>query len=312
MDLEELKLKNVLYYMQSFILTVGNTTFDVPRTMIGSLQVNKQFEDMVYPLYYISAQLPNWLYQEMVKDPDNIRVTMNLQYTLVDDPDKAQAGNSQLITEIQGRFLVIIPTTTQIGDASHQNQIAKSSGSFNQSYEYSEEASVEMAIYNEAAYRASFKNLNKIFQNVNLTDLLTWSFNKCGITNVLFDKADNNKSFSQFVILPQSGMKNILRLADEFKFHDGGSIVFFDLTESYFLNKKIGCTAWKNNEHKCIYIVSQAQFSETLGHFSGVHIDNEKKFSVLGIPEDSFDTMRPDNSPLLHDQPNMDFLTIRK
>ena len=310
MELDKLKLRNVLYFMQTFVLSFGNKTFDVPRTAIQTLHVDKQFEDQIYPLYYVSMFLPLWVYEELVKTPRDIHVTMHLQYTMVDDVDKAYVGSSKLTTEINGRFLAYIPYTTQPGDTTHQNQFAKASKTYNNTYEYSEGAMVEMALYNESAYKASFNKINAVLQSVTTTDALAYCLNTCGIKNVVLDKADNNQVFNQFIILPQSGMKNILRITDEFKFHSDGSIVFFDLMDSYIVSKKVGCRSWRNNEHKCIYIITQDEFSDTLDNFTGVHIDNDKKFTVIAITGDSFTTQKPDSSPLLRNQPQMDFLTI--
>jgi len=310
MDLESIKLKNVLYYMESFIINCGKLTFEVPRTMIGAFNVDKQFEDMIYPLYYVSAQVPLWVYEAITKDPRNLYVTMHLQYTLVDDVNKALAGNCQLMTEIKGRFLAYIPYSTQPADAAHQNSIAKESKTYNQTYEYNEGVLLEMALYNEAAYKASFNMNNMVLSGVNLTDIMGYLINVNGIKNVLLDKPDGSRSFSQFFILPQSGIKNILRVTDEFKFHQSGSIVFFDLVDGYIINKKIGCRVWKNNEHKCVYVMTLSQFSDGMDKFTGIYIDNDAKTTLIAISEDSFNVQKPDSSPLLREQPNMDFLTF--
>ena len=297
--------------MQSFVVSVGsNEPFDVPRTMIGAFNVIKNYDDMILPLYYVNFQAPLWLYEQMTADPENIRVTMNLQYTLVDDPDRALNGDCQLITEIAGRFAGMIPTTTEMADASHQNQISKDSGSYGQNFEFSEGATVEMAIYNENAYKASFDNLNMLFSNVAPMDVLTWCLNKSKLNNVLVQQGENNTVYDQFSVLPESGIKNILRIVDEFKFHKTGSIVFFDLLYGYILSKEPGCKVWRNNEHKCVYILTESQFSETMESYTGIWIDNNEKFTLLAITEDGFETKKPDNSPLMKEQPNMELLTV--
>ena len=310
MDLETIKLKNSLYYMESFLITCGDLSFDVPRTMIAAFNVEKQFEDMIYPLYYVSLMVPLWVYEKIMKKPRELYVTMHLQYTLVDDVNTALAGNSQLKTEIKGRFLAYIPYATQQADAEHQDSISKASKTYNQTYEYNEGVLMEMALYNEAAYKASFNINNAVLTGVNLADIMGYLITVNGIKNVLMDKPERNKNFSQFIILPQSGVKNILRITDEFKFHDPGSIVFFDLIDSYIISKKIGCRSWKNNEHKCVYIMTLSSFSDGLDKFTGIYIDESEKSTLLAISEDAFTIQKPDSSPLLRSQPNMDFLTI--
>ena len=312
MELDKLKLKNVLYYMQSFLLDVAGTEFDMPRTMIGSFQINKMYEEMVYPLYYINALLPPWLFAEMTKNPDDIHVTMDFQYALEDDVDKILRGDGKFKSEIKGKFKVVLPDLTQIADFTHQSQIAKADKSFKQGYSYNEAAMVEMLLYNESAYQAAYNTINDQLANVTPYDALIRVLNMCKINDGrLFSKPDNNKTYSQFNITPQCGVKNVLRIVDELTLHDPGSIVFFDLTDTYVITKKIGCYAWRNNEHKTLYIMSLAQFSETLERFSGIHIDDEKKESILLIPSDAFRIQRPDSSPDLRKGGESTFLMFQ-
>ncbi len=309
-ELDSIKLKNSLYYMESFIITCGDLNFEVPRTMIASFNVEKQFEDMIYPLYYVSMMVPLWVYEKITKDPRNLYVTMHLQYTLVDDVDSAYTGSPQFYTEIKGKFLAYIPYSTQPADAEHQDSISKESKTYNKTYEYDEGVLMEMALYNEAAYKASFNTNNAVLVGVNPADIMGYLLNVNGIKNVVMDKPDRATNFSQFIILPQSGVKNILRLTDEFKFHNEGSIVFFDLVDSYIVSKKIGCTSWRNNEHKCVYIMTLSSYSDGMDKFSGIYVNDKEKSTLLAINEDSFSIQKPDSSPLLRSQPNMEFLTI--
>ena len=311
MELDKLKLKNVLYYMQSFLITVGDTEFELPRTMIGSFMINKMYEEMVYPLYYMNVLLPPWLFAKMSKDPDNIRVTMDLQYALEDDTDKILRGEGKFKSEIKGKFKVRISDLTQIGDFSHQSELSKQDKSFDVGYAYNEAAMVEMLLYNEAAYEAAYNKINDQLANATPYEALVRCFRLCNIKNGVFSTPDNTKVYPQISIPNQSGVKNILRIVDEFHLHDPGSIVFFDLVDSYVITKKIGCYVWKNNEHKALYVTSMAAFSESMEPFSGVHIDDEKKESVLVIPTDAFTIQKPDNSPLLRDNGEQNFLRFQ-
>ena len=69
MDLLEMKLKKVLYYMQSFVLNAGGETFDVPRTMISLIDIDEYFDSMIYPMWYVSviAQLKKELLKQNLK-----------------------------------------------------------------------------------------------------------------------------------------------------------------------------------------------------------------------------------------------------
>lgn len=310
MELDKLVLHNVLYFMQSFQITVGKTSFDLPRTMIARIHVEKMYEEQVYPLWYISAYVPLWLYQEMVKVPDDLHVTMDLQYTLSQDLDDSLMGNTQLISEVKGRFKAIIPYQTEIADVSMQTEVSKASGSYNTGYEFNEGAMIELTLYNEKAYKAGFDIYNAVLKNISPINAMNYMLSQTGIQKTLLSPPDNLKTYNEFYILPETGVKNILRIVDEYKLHKDGTIVFFDLHESFIVSKKMTCDAWRTNEHKRVYVITQSKFSETLSKFSGVYIDDKEKFSVVAINEDAFSVQMPDVTPLLKDQSNMLFLTI--
>lgn len=311
MDLLEMKLKKVLYYMQSFVLNAGGETFDVPRTMISLIDIDEYFDSMIYPMWYVSVNVPLWFYTKMTQNADNLSVSMNLQYVMSETNEKLVADQTAAKTEISGNFKVIIPYTTQMEAATIQKSISKASGEYNKNYTFNEYAIVELALYNTAAYNASFNTLNAILTSTNLTDAFTYCINQCGISNVLMTKADNTKSYSEFKIHPTSGIINMLRIVENYKFHSPGSVLFFDLVHSYLITKKIGCYAWRNNEYKATHIISVAEFSDALASFSGIYINNEEKYNVVAIEKHAFTSQVIDGAPQFTEDGDNNFISFR-
>ena len=301
MELKDLKLKKVLYYMQSFVITAGGKSFEVPRTMILNIDISKDYESMLYPLWYVCVNVPLWFYSQITKNPDKISVSMNLQYTSALTNEKLISTNNPLITEVSGNFKAIIPYTTQIGDYTSQKTVENYTRAYNKNYSYSEYAFVELALYNSAAYGASFNKLNAVLTSTNLTNAVTYCFNQCGITNILLSKADNNKVYSEFKILPHSGIKNLMRIVEDYKFHNDGSTLFFDLNESYLITNKIGCYAWRNNEYKATHFLSLTEYNNNLGRFDGIYINSKEKYNVIAVERNSYKSLNAGNSPLLSD-----------
>ena len=299
MDLKDLKLKNVLYFMQSFVISAGGKSFEVPRPMILNIDISKDFDSMIYPLWYVSINVPLWFYTQITKNPDSISVSMNLQYTLAETSENLVSTINPLTTEVSGNFKAIIPATTQIGDYSSQKEVEKYTESYNKNYSYNEYAFIELALYNTAAYNASFNKLNAVISSTNLTNAVTYCFNKCGITNILMTKADNNTVYNEFKIWPQSGIKNIFRIVEDYKFHNNGSTLFFDLTESYLITNKIGCYAWKNNEYKATHFLSLTEYNNLLSRFEGIYINTKEKYNVIAVERNSYRSQDISNTPLL-------------
>jgi hypothetical protein len=95
-------------------------------------------------------------------------------------------------------------------------------------------------------------------------------------------------------------MLNILRIVENYKFHDSGSTLFFDLTESYLVTNKIGCYAWKNNEYKSTHILSLSEFDNALGSYDGICIDDKKKCNIISVNKYSYNSQDIGTSPLVN------------
>lgn len=313
MELKDLKLSSVMYYVQSFTINAGGTSFEVPRSMIMTIDIDKFFDSMIYPMWYVCCNVPLWFYKEITKNVKNISVSMNLQYRLTPIDSNTEDGGSDkgsFKTEVSGNFKAVVPYTTQFEDATIQKQIAQENKEYNQNYTFNEYAIVELSLYNTAAYNASFNQINAVLTSTNMTDAFTYCINQAGISNILLSKADNNSSYREFKILPQSTIQNAIRIVEDYKFHTPGSILFFDLTEGYLVTKKIGCWAWKNNEYKSTHILSITEYSEGLSEFGGVFINSKEKTNVIAIPKDSFRTLNIDGAPQFTNTGETAFLTV--
>lgn len=299
MNINDVKLKKVLYFMQKLTVTAGSKTFEVPRSMILNIDIAKDFDSMIYPMWYICMNLPLWFYAEVAKNPNDISVSMDLQYTMADSDEQLRSPTNALTGEISGSFKAILPHTTQIGDYTIQKQFEKDADAHNQNYAYNEYAFVELALYNKPAYTASFNTLNAVLSSTNLTNALTYCLNRCNITNVLLSNSDNHTTYSEFKICPQSGIANIFRIVEDYKFHSGGSTIFFDLDRSYIISNKIGCYAWGNNEHKVTHIVSMSENNNAVSRFSGLYINKQEKYNLVSIQRESYASQDVGTSPIL-------------
>ena len=299
MELKDIKLKQVLYYMQSFVINAGGTTLEVPRTMILNIDVSKNYDEMIFPMWYVCVNVPLWFYTQMTKNPDNITVTMNLQYTAAETNEALVSNTNPLTTEVSGNFKAVIPSTTQVGDYTTMKNLENADAAYNRNYTYNEYAFIELSLYNKAAYNALYTNLNAVLSSANLTDALTYCFNKCGINNIIMSKSDNNKSYSEFKILPTTAMQNIMRIVDNYNFHNNGSTIFFDLVDSYLVTNKVGCYAWKNNEYKATYILSVSEYDNTLGRQNGIYINTKEKYNVISVQRDGYKSQNVAASPII-------------
>jgi len=302
MDPEKLKLKYVTYFMEKFVISAGGKELDIPRIQIATFQVSKQYEIEIYPFYYVVVNVPLWLYDEMINNKDSISVTMDLKYFLSDDPEKAMQGQGVFLSEYKGKYKACIPYTSQVTDPTSEDQykqLEKSADSVNKGYAFNEYILVEMALYNESYYNASFKKMTGCNIASNGTDIMTYILNKGNLNNILAVKADGGMGL---IHDQETITQNLLTQADRYGLHSEGSIIFFDLDCGYILPKRQKCEAWRDDEHKAVYIYSGGELSETLSRFSGIHIDGEKKFTVLAVEKHAIKTEKVDDTPVFKEQ----------
>ena len=296
--------------MDSFVISAGGKQFSVPNSMIKNIDISKDFDATIYPLWYVCANIPLWFYSLITQNIDNVTVSMNLQYILSDQNEKFTAASAAKFNEITGNFKAVIPTTSQIGDYTTQKTLEKESAARDSNYSFNEYAFIELALYNKEAYAASFNKINAVLSSANMTDAVTYCFTKCGISNILMSKSDNNTVYSEFKILPDTGIKNIYRIVEKYNFHNDGSTLFFDLTESYLVTNKIGCYAWKNNEYKCTQIISLTENNNNLGRYSGVFLNSKEKTNVIAISQDSFKSQDIGNNQIIKEKGETQILQI--
>lgn len=309
MDLKDLKLKQVGYIMDSFMIDVDGTQFKVPQSQFAEIDILKQFETELYPMWYVCCNVPLWFYVEMTKNPDKIFVTMNLQVAKADTIDELLKMTSGT-TEISGKFKCVIPYKTPVADETIQREVERQNEAENENYSFNEYSLIELCLYNIASYEASFNMINAVHTSNNLTDSITYCYNQCGISPVLMSKADNNTVYKEFKILPESGMRNMLRIVEDYEFHSDKSTFFFDLTQAYLVTNKIGCYAWRENEHKQVQILSLAEYSEGLAGMTGLHIDDKEKITVMVIDRQSIQSDELDGAPAFKETGETSFLRM--
>lgn len=285
MNLDELKIKKVKYKMENIVVYVGSTTFNVSPTMLSNLYIEKDYENTVLPYVQISLNVPNWLYRQMQKDSQNIRVGFTLKYGFFDDSNNQ---NVAFTTELHGKFYALIPDASVISNEEKLAQVEKEAKQYNSGYTFNEMALVDMLLVNENYYRNLRKTCNQIFSSCTPADALTYVLNQGGYSNILLSPPNNNRSYSQFKVTPLPLIKQIKRICYEYNLHDKGTIIFFDLDRGYIIDKQAKCTAYVTNEYTTTNLMALANYQPTSGQITGFGIDKKSKSYVVSMAEGEY------------------------
>ena len=298
MNLDDIKLSSVKYQMKTFTVDAGGTIFDVPPSQIASIKIEKNYDMMNYPFVYIGVNLPGWFYIEVVKNSKNLHITMDLHSMTYRTDFNEKMANPKTDSEIKGKFLALIAIDTPIMDEQSQMQVEKNDGAYKKNYTFNEYYFTEFAIYNEAAYKAKSKIVNAVLESTNMTSTVAYICKEGGIiNNILMSPLTNRQTYSEFKIPPINAVDQLKNLIVNYKLHDKGTVLFFDLDQTYIISKEIKCTAWKAQEYKTVHVMSLNQYSNTLASGSGYFKNTKEKYHLIEIPPNSVQTAKVTDLP---------------
>lgn len=295
MDLNDIRLKNVLYKLESCTLQAGSTTFDVPTNMVTGISIDNNYETSMYPFFYIGMNLPLWVYTEVGKNPTNLFITLDLRAVyFTNTVDEGEAGST---IEYRGKYLAHSAINGTIEDEDLQSSISKEESTYNKGYDFNQIYFAEFALYNQSYYNAMSKSENAILTSANMNSILAYTLQNGGITNVLVSPLDNKSSYSEFKIVPLNAVDEIKYLMYNYGFHNNGTVFFMDLDKAYLISKAIKCTAWYKGEYKTVHVMSMANFNQSLGLFSGYYQNSKEKYHLIAVETSCIESVDITNIP---------------
>lgn len=297
MNLDDIKLSSVKYQMKSFTVDAAGTTFDVPPSQIACIKIEKNYDMMNYPFFYVGVNLPGWLYMEVVKNSKNLHVTMDLHAMLYRTDFNEKMANPTTESQVKGKFIALIAVDTPVMDETMKLQVEKDIGAYKKSYTFNEYYFTEFILYNEAAYKAKSTVVNAVLSSANMTSIVAFICKKAGISNILMSPLSNRKNYTEFKITPINAVDQLKNLIVNYKLHDKGTVLFFDLDRAYILSKEIKCTAWRKQEYKTVHVMSLNQYSNSLSSGSGYYRNSKEKYHLIEIPPNSMQTTKVTDLP---------------
>lgn len=295
MELTDIKLKYVKYYMSQLTINAGGTSFDVPRAMLGGLVFNKDYDNSIYPFVYLSCSLPGWFYQKVALNSNSITITMDLKAALFQNEINERSPSP--FSVYKGTYKAVCAIDSPTTDIDRQIKVEADEGSKNKSYQYSEAYMVEFNLYNASSYEASFSTKpNTIITSANMTAIVAYVMNEGGLKNILMSKLSNTKTYREFKVPPVTCVQEMKNLIHCYGLHQNGTIFFMDLDRAYLINKSTKCEAWVTNEYKSVHIMTFDQYNEALTKFSGYYENSKEKYHVLGVAPENVQSVALDNS----------------
>lgn len=297
MNLDDIKLSQVKYQLKTFTIDAGGNTFDVPISQVVSMKVEKNYDVDNYPFFYIGVNLPGWFYSMVVANYKNLHITLDLHSMSYRKDFDESMNNPSTTSECKGRFRAELADNTPIATEDQQRAYEQYDTAYKKSYTFNEYYFTEFTIQNEAAYKAKSTKKNFIITSTNMTTSIAYLCDQVGLSNILMSPLSNQKTYSEFSIPNINVVDQLKNWIVNYKLHNAGTTLFFDLNRIYILSKELKCTAWRTNEYKTVHVLSLNQYSNSLASGSGFYSNSKEKYHVIEIPPNNMQVTQVETLP---------------
>lgn len=261
-DITKIKYKECKYRVVecTMIFSDGSTHEFNPDYDVGSIILEKNYEEYQYPLLLITLHISGELNKKMRYNNDNLNLRLNMRYAMF---DKAVTSiDEQNIEEkpfINDTFYVYFDESSAFVYDELAEIIDKDSqyGSDNPDITNAQTAAeFKCILYKEKSISNPKSLFSDVITDVTITDAITYLLMNAGVpTKILMSPSTNGKRYSQFILPPLRIDEGLERIANDYALHDNGSTLFFDYDRLYIIDKINKCTAWEPNEPKVVYVV---------------------------------------------------------
>lgn len=292
MNVEDIELKFVKYRITKFQLIIPgyDDPYMVDEAHIGNWTIEKDYENYLFPYLEFRCIVPDKVYSDIMENSENVYVDLKIEYGLFEDMYEMNPNSiesSLYGTVFDTRFYAFIDNQSPKLTDSSAGEVAKANldtekDKYSQ-YSYDNNKSLVMGLYRADHIFHCNTIVNTVLSKATVTDAISYYFKKIGIGDVLMSPTDNSVTFDQLILAPLPASKGILRTVNTYGLHKAGTIVFFDYDKVYIIDKKLGATAWVNNEIKTVYLTSFPTRADQATMKSGFYTNEKEKYSVINI-----------------------------
>lgn len=289
MNIQDIEVSSYKYKVSKFEIALpSGETIKLDEAHIGNFTIEKEFDNMVFPFMEFRVMVTDAEYQKIIKESENVYVDAKIEYCHMEQPyeDEPEQVHNMDGTLFDTRFYAFItdnsPKLTSQSVAEENK--AKASGGDITQYQYDDQKEVMLMLYRADHIFNTNQIVNAVLQNVTITDSVTYLFKEVGLSNILLSPATNSTMYEQMIMTPVPVINSLFRMILTYGLHTSGTTLFFDSDFIYLVNKQLGCTVWRQNEHKTVYLAS---FPNAGGDNavvrSGFYSNDQEKYDLINL-----------------------------
>jgi hypothetical protein len=232
------------YSLEEFYIMIGSETIKLPTERITNIIIENYFDNASFPIFKVTCMLEPSRYYKIVKYKDTVKFKVRLQQFY----RKNGEDNKSLMTDaINDTFALFMDDDNE----DYQKYLKKEANTLDDINQLDKvNNKVELFLFKDGFVTGLRSTFNTVLNGVDMCTAATYLLYKAGVRNVLMSPFENTRVYGTLILPPQSIENQLKYLNNNYGFHKEGTMIYFGLNNSYVLNCKAGCTAWKKGEYK--------------------------------------------------------------
>lgn len=242
------------YELQKLQILIPNEgKINIPVERLGDFSIENNYEDNFFPLFKIHFKVSSQVYYKILKYKNTCKI-----YLRIDKVNFNMVHSKSLYKEfINDTFDVISDEgTDDLNRMQREEENYKDYKSVVQDDTYDlTKINNDVSLYLFKNIDETRKNVNHVFQNINVADALTYV---CGTFNskmLLMTPPDNLTVYKEFLIPPLPALKALQFIDTYYGIYKKGTIFFIDYDCTYIIPYDGECTVSRKREPKCVTII---------------------------------------------------------
>lgn len=265
------------------LLPDGKGEIELHTSKLIQIDLEENFEENFFPLFKITMSLDTDSYYKLLENKNKAQFYIRINKAFTGEDESSELSLEKAF--INDTYDIIFDENT--GDM----QLALKNEGNKDDYTKAREATTNSlsAVSDNMCTFYLFKsniggtktNVNKVFSNINVSDAVAYLMSEAKIDNVLMAQPDNNTVYKEFLIPPQSVLKNLQFIDTYYGIYRDGTIMYFGLDYTYIIPYNGKCLAYAPNETTDTSIIIPKSFDSDYGGKVG-------SFSKLSEPSKNY------------------------
>lgn len=286
MDFTSIKFRPYKYKVEKMTLKIpGYGDYEVDPKYVTRIIIDKDYDNYIYPYFEVSMTVPNKVYRAANKENIDIRAYIhivggfsdiaNIEEDYSPDNEYNEEDYIHWTDEIVNANMYCFTDESTVDLSESIDKEAEENDDTGGEMGITNNSVLTVSLYNEDYLFKLKETVNTVLNGVTTTEGMAYILNKVGVDHILCSPATNEQTYDELLLPPNSAAENLDYLANNYAMHECGTLVFFDFSRGYILNKDSECTAYETNESTTTYITSVTRNDQSVFAKSGsAFIDN--------------------------------------